>query len=120
MKRNDLFEIKTFTLGDPDSNYNTAERLVSGDVPDITGKGEGSLKATSDYEQTSMLYYTVDSNALANPLYSTDVTNNDMLINTDTAFPVNSASDVPPTNYITLTSGGAATGSAGLSNIIGG
>ena len=117
---NDLFEIKTFTLGDPDSNYNTAERLVSGDVPDITGKGEGSLKATSDYEQTSMLYYTVDSNALANPLYSTDVTNNDMLINTDTAFPVNSASDVPPTNYITLTSGGAATGSAGLSNIIGG
>lgn len=117
---NDLFEILTFTLGDPDSNYNTAERLISGDVPDITGKGEGALKATSDYAQTSMLYFTVDSNALANPLYSTDATNNDMLINTDTAFPLNAASDVPPTAYVTLTSGGASLGAGGLTNIIGG
>jgi hypothetical protein len=101
---NDLFEIQTFTLGDPDSNYRTAERLVSGDVPDITGKGEGSLKATTDFTQSSLAYYTVDSNALANPLYSTDVNNNDMVVNTDSAFPTNQASDAPPTGYVTTTS----------------
>lgn len=114
---NDLFEIKTFTLGDPDSNYRTAERLVSGDIPDITGKGEGSLKSTSDYVQTSMAYYTVDSNALANPLYSSDLSNNEMVLNTDTAFPTNQASDVPPTGYVTTTPTGPSRGSGTAINL---
>lgn len=95
---NDLFEIKTFTLSDPDSNYQTSQRLESGDIPDITGKSDSSLKTTADYSQTSLLYYTVDSNALANPLYSTNLTNNADVIITDTSFPVNQASDIPPTS----------------------
>ena len=95
---NDLFEIKTFTLSDPDSNYQTSQRLESGDVPDITGKSDDSLKTTADYVQTSLLYYTVDSNALANPSYNTSLTNNESTTNTDTAFPVNQASDTPPTS----------------------
>lgn len=106
---NDLFEIQTFTLGDPDSNYRTAERLESGDIPDVTGKGEGSLKTTSNYVQTSFAYYTVDSNALANPLYATDVNNNEMIVNTDTAFPVNQATDTPPTSYVSTLQGGGGT-----------
>lgn len=102
---NDLFEIKTFTLGDPDSNYRTTVKLESGDIPDITGKGEGCLKSTSDYAQSNMLYFTVDSNALANPLYNTDILNNEMLVSTDTAFPINQASDNPPTSGPSTTVG---------------
>lgn len=95
---NDLFEIQTFTLSDPDSNYQTSQRLETGDVPDITGKSDSTLKTTADYAQNSLLYYTVDSNALANPLYSTSLINNIDTVNTDTAFPANQASDVPPTS----------------------
>lgn len=57
----DLFEIKSFTLGDPDTNYNISARLESGDVPDISGKSEGCLKGTLDLVQSCMSYYTVDS-----------------------------------------------------------
>lgn len=94
---NDLFEIKTFTLSDPDTNYRTAERLVSGDIPDITGKSEGCLKATTDYNQTTFSYYTVDSTALADPLYQTSAIGDTITISTDTVFITNSATDIPPT-----------------------
>lgn len=93
---NDLFEIKTFTLGDPDTNYITTQRLESGDVPDITGKSEGCLKATTDYVQSVFTYFTIDSAALADPIYSTDIVGNIMTINTNTAFVANSPTDVPP------------------------
>lgn len=95
---NDLFEIKTFTLSDPDSNYQTSQRLESGDIPDITGKSDSSLKTTADYVQGSLLYYTVDSNALSDPIYSSNLTNNEDVVTTDTAFTTNQASDVPPTS----------------------
>lgn len=108
---NDLFEIKTFTLSDPDSNYNTSQRLESGDIPDITGKSDSALKTTADYSQSSLLYYTVDSNALANPLYSTNLTGNIDTINADIAFPVNSASDIPPTSAPGAGPGPASSGS---------
>ena len=117
---NDLFEIKTFTLSDPDTNYRTAERLVSGDIPDITGKSEGCLKATTDYVQTTVSYYTIDSAALADPLYQTNVVNNTVTVNTDVAFPVNATSDVPPTSGPVFTaSSAAAIGGLG-SSLIGG
>jgi hypothetical protein len=106
---NDLFEIKTFTLGDPDTNYRTTERLASGDVPDITGKSEGCLKATTDYTQTIFTYYTIDSAALANPLYQTNVVGNTLTVNTDVTFPTNSSSDVPPTS-----GGGTSTPGGGI------
>jgi len=102
---NDLFEIKTFTLSDPDTNYRTVERLQSGDVPDITGKSEGCLKATTDYTQTTFSYFTVDSVALANPLYQTNAIGNIVTVNTDIAFPTNSPSDIPPTSAPVLTAG---------------
>ena len=95
---NDLFEIKTFTLSDPDTNYRTTERLASGDVPDITGKSEGCLKATTDYVQTTFSYFTVDSAALADPLYQTNAVGNTITINTNTTFPTNTTTDVPPTS----------------------
>lgn len=95
---NDLFEIKTFTLGDPDSNYRTTDRLDSGDVPDITGKSEGCLKAAADAIQSVLSYYTVDSMVLVNPLYQTNLIGNSMTIGTDTTFTVNSPTDTPPTS----------------------
>lgn len=94
---NDLFEINTFALGDPDSNYTTTERLESGDVPDVTGKSEGCLKATTDYVQTVFTYFTIDSATLANPVYNTNIVGNILTINTDNTFPTNSSNDVPPT-----------------------
>jgi len=93
---NDLFEIKSFTLSDPDTNYRTTARLESGDIPDITGKSDGCLKATTDYTQSTFTYYTIDSAALANPLYSTNIPSNFLVINTDTVFATNAPSDVPP------------------------
>jgi len=102
---NDLFEIKKFALGDPDTNYRTVERLISGDVPDITGKSEGCLKATTDYVQTTLSYFSVDALAFANPLYSTNLISNILTINTDTSFPLNSPSDIPPTAPGTGTGG---------------
>ncbi len=93
---NDLFEIKKFTLGDPDTNYRTAQRLESGDVPDVTGKSEGCLKATTDYTQTTFSYYTIDALSFADPLYSTNIPGGILTINTDTPFTVNQPSDVPP------------------------
>lgn len=118
---NDLFEIKTFTLSDPDTNYRTVERLQSGDVPDITGKSEGCLKATTDYTQTTFSYYIVDSVALANPLYQTNAIGNMVTVNTDIVFPANSPADVPPTaapvvtaGPFTLSSGASGLASGGL------
>jgi len=96
---NDLFEVKKFALGDPDTNYKisdlTVNLLKSGDVPDITGKSEGCLKATTDYAQTTISYFMIDALAFANPLYNTNIINNVLTIATDTAFPVNT--DTPPT-----------------------
>jgi hypothetical protein len=103
---NDLFAIKTFTLSDPDTNYRTTERLASGDVPDITGKSEGCLKATTDYVQTTFSYFTVDSAALADPLYQTNVVGNTITVNTNTTFQTNSSTDVPPTTAPVLPGGG--------------
>lgn len=93
---NDLFQIQTFSLGDPDSNYNTAQRLKSGDVPDVTGTSDGNLKAAADYVPTIFSYFTIDVLAFTNPIYSTNSIGNVLSINTDTAFPVNASSDVPP------------------------
>lgn len=95
---NDLFEIKTFTLGDPDSNYRTSDRLDSGDIPDTTGKSEGCLKAAADTTQSVLSYYTVDSMVLVNPLYLNNLTSNSMTISTDTTFTTNSPTDTPPTS----------------------
>lgn len=97
---NDLFEIKTFTLSDPDTNYRTSARLESGDVPDITGKSEGCLKATTDYVQSVFTYYTIDSAALADPIYNTNLSSNILTISTDTAFPTNTSRDVPPSTTL--------------------
>lgn len=117
---NDLFEIKSFTLSDPDANYRTTARLESGDIPDITGKSEGCLKATTDYTQSTFTYYVIDATALADPLYQTNISGNNLIINTDTAFATNSNTDVPPTAAITPTTG-LGTGSLGTNvNLIGG
>lgn len=53
----DLFEIKTFALGDPDVNYRTTAILTTGEIPDISGKSEGCLKTSVNYEQRNMLFF---------------------------------------------------------------
>jgi len=93
---NDLFQITKFTLGDPDTNYRTIQKLESGDVPDVTGKSEGCLKSTVDFVQTTFSYFTIDALSFSDPLYSTNIAGNNLTINTNTAFPVNQTSDVPP------------------------
>lgn len=98
----DLLEIKTFTLSDPDVNYTTSMLLESGDVPDVTGKSEGCIKATANYLQSSVLYYQVDLIALADPIYDTDAPTQgpvDLLvlnISDPNVFPVAQNTDVPP------------------------
>lgn len=100
---NDLFEIIAFSLGDPDTNYKASVRLASGDIPDITGKSEGCLKATTDYMPSTLVYYNVDALGFVNPLYSTNVIGNSLVVNTDTGMPTNSSSDIPPSNTTTTT-----------------
>jgi hypothetical protein len=97
---NDLLKIESFTLSDTDTNYATAARLESGDVPDITGKSEDCIKATADYYQNIFMYYTVDVLALVDPEYSTDAPGNILLLDVDstTTFPTSSTTDTPPTS----------------------
>jgi hypothetical protein len=94
---NDLLEILYFTLSDTDTNYQTASRLASGDVPDISGKNDNCIKATADYTQTNLLYQLVDVLVLSDPLYSTSLPNNKLSLDVDSSadFPI--ATDTPPT-----------------------
>lgn len=109
---NDLFKIETFTLSDADNNYKTTFTLESGDVPDVTGKSEGCLKATSDIKQIILTYFTVSATSFINPLYisSTQTGNiitqsSELLLDVDSSgeFPVSTATDVPPTVTSTST-----------------
>ena len=104
---NDLLEMLYFTLSDVDTNYQTVARLASGDVPDISGKNDNCIKATADYTQTNLLYQTVDVLVLADPLYSTNLPDNVLTLDVDSAtvFPTSSGTDVPPATTITVTPG---------------
>ena len=93
---NDLFQVQTFTLADPDTNYKTSTRLESGDVPDVTGKSESCLKTAAGYVQSVFSYFTVDALAFVNAQYNTNIGGSTLLINTDVTFPVNAANDNPP------------------------
>lgn len=97
---NDLLAITTFALSDGDTNYNTSARLVSGDIPDITGKSDNCIKATADYKQSTFIYQQADAVSLADPFYSTDAPENILLLNVEdaSAFPASQSSDVPPTS----------------------
>lgn len=102
---NDLLEMLYFTLSDVDTNYQTVARLASGDVPDISGKNDNCIKATADYTQTNLLYQTVDVLVLADPLYSTNLPDNVLTLDVDSAtvFPTSSGTDVPPATTIAVT-----------------
>jgi len=93
---NDLLEILYFALSDVDTNYQTAARLTSGDIPDISGKNDNCIKATADYTQKNLVYQTVDVLLLSDPLYSTNSANNILELNVDSTavFPV--STDTPP------------------------
>lgn len=132
---NDLLEILYFALSDSDTNYQTAARLTSGDVPDISGKNDSCIKATADYTQTNLLYQTVDVLTLSNPLYSTNLPDNTISLDVDSNgdFPLSQAGDTPPviptggntftgrnTGAGTLTFAGRNTGTPNFVNIPGG
>lgn len=104
---NDLLEIMYFTLSDADTNYQTAARLVSGDVPDISGKNDNCIKATADYTQTNLLYQTVDALVLADPLYTTSAVNDNLVLDVDSTTVFPTATDTPPPATITLTPTGS-------------
>ena len=93
---NDLLEILYFTLSDVDTNYQTAARLVSGDVPDISGKNDNCIKATTDYTQTNLLYQTVDVLILADPLYATNAPDDVLTLDADSVTTFPAATDFPP------------------------
>lgn len=78
----DLFKIETFTLGDPDINYETTEVLLEGYVPDVSGKYDSCLKTALDYEQRNMLFYQNFDNVITEDIdYTTDANGN--LVNVD-------------------------------------
>ena len=102
---NDLLEVLYFTLSDSDTNYQTIARLASGDVPDISGKNDNCIKATSDYIQTNLLYQTVDVLLLADPLYGTSAANNVFVMDVDSSSVFPTATDTPPPTTIAFTPG---------------
>ena len=53
----DLFKIKSFSMSDPDVNYNmsTGILLESGDVINITGKNEGAIKGTIINKEVNLI-----------------------------------------------------------------
>lgn len=78
----DLFKIETFTLGDPDVNYETSQVLPEGWVPDISGKYDSCLKTALDYEQRNLLFYQNFDSVITEDIdYTTDANGN--LINVD-------------------------------------
>ncbi len=78
----DLFRIQTFTLGDPDINYETTATLLEGYVPDVSGKYDSCLKTALDYEQRNMLFYQNFDNVITEDIdYTTDANGN--LVNVD-------------------------------------
>lgn len=98
----DLLRMTSFALSDTDSNYVSAARLESGDVPDISGKSENCIKATADYKQNIFLYYTFDAISLTEPVYDTNLPNflgfDTLTLDVDstTVFPVSLSTDIPP------------------------
>jgi hypothetical protein len=97
---NDLLEMLYFTLSDADTNYQTVARLASGDVPDISGKNDNCIKATADYTQTNLLYQTVDVLVLADPLYSTNAPDDNLVLDVDSTAVFPTATDTPPPTTI--------------------
>jgi hypothetical protein len=81
---NDLFQVVAFSLGDPDKNYNSNVNLTSGEVPDISGKGEGCLKGAADSLQNIQLYYQVNIVNFTNVQYITNQPGNTITINSQT------------------------------------
>lgn len=82
---NDLFEIKTFTLGDADINYEALVQPGTGEVPDISGKNESCLKTSVNYEQRNLLFYKdFDKIVTTNVIYATNAPGNILNINVNT------------------------------------
>lgn len=78
----DLFEIKTFTLGDPDVNYRTSEVLPEGGVPDLSGTYDSCLKTALDYEQRNLLFFQNFDQVVFNDIdYTTDANGNTLNVN---------------------------------------
>jgi len=95
----DLFEITKFTLSDIDTNYQTIPLLESGEVPDITGKNDGCLKATANYVQTNLIAFIFDSTP-TNVEYSTDLAPGTppVLSIAETSIPDIAPGETPPSN----------------------
>lgn len=125
---NDLFRVTSFTLGDPDVNYNTSEVLPEGNVPDVSGQYDTCLKTALDYEQRNLLFYqNFDQLIATNVDYATDANGNILNVNVnlnDNDLPTGTDANLPaptgggssgtfPTNDIPVTSVPPRGGTAG-------
>lgn len=78
---NDLFEIKTFSLADPDMNYNSQKKLSAGEIPDISGESEDCIDSIETYEQKNLLVF--EGIPSTNVSYTTDKDGNELVISTE-------------------------------------
>jgi len=60
----DLFKIVSFTLGDPDENYNSTVHLTTGEIPDISGESESCLKTATDFLQQNIVIFDINGTSL--------------------------------------------------------
>lgn len=72
----DLFQITSFILGDPDTNYFVADLsssniLQTGSVPDVSGKNEDCIKGAQYKTQVVKVVF---SGAIPSPSFSTTST----------------------------------------------
>lgn len=102
----DLFEITKFTLSDADTNYlldqtnGSTKKLVSGDVPNVTGESEGCLKTAANYIQANLVAFVFDDTP-TNVEYSTSLDgDNPILLIAEELLP--SSNEVPPTGNSNL------------------
>lgn len=98
---NDLFRITSFTLGDPDVNYNATQVLPEGQVPDVSGKYDTCLKTALDYQQRNLLFYQNFDQLIANNVdYATDANANILNVNVnlnDNDLPTGTDGNLPST-----------------------
>lgn len=81
----DLFQIRTFALGDPDVNYRTSGLLGTGTIPDISGKSEGCLKTSVNYEQRNQLFFQNFDQLVSNDVeYNTNLSDNVLVVSINT------------------------------------
>lgn len=88
----DRFKITHFSLSDPDVNYNLVSGTIleSGDIPDVSGENEGSIKGTVMSTEKNLISYDDSIGSNTTYIYSTSQSNNSLVLN------INKSGLIPP------------------------